>query len=155
MARISKEQKEIRIKALNEAIETLKELSSPIKNMVSFERVTDLANENYSKQLTGNISITSLKVPTSKEFREIKKKIVNFRNEHKNIKEATSVKSKSSISSLSLTVENLMIEVAKFYDGKLLLNEKIEAQKKTIEKIKNERDIYRKQLNELKAKYGH
>ena len=66
MARDSKEQKELKIRALNEAVEVLKEESSPMNNKVTFDKVVYLANELYSEELTRKISPTSIITPPTK-----------------------------------------------------------------------------------------
>ena len=81
MARDPKEIRELKIKALNEAIETLKEESTPISNQVTFDKVIDLANELYADLLPTKISDSSIKRPTSPEFEDIKTAIEDLKKQ--------------------------------------------------------------------------
>jgi hypothetical protein len=145
MARDSKEYREIKIKALTNAIKTLKEESTISNNLVTFQNVVDTANEFCEGRINGKISPTSLKTPTSREFKKIKIEIEEYREEYKKIKEIVPRKSLKEVFILKNQVQNLMIEVAKFYDDKLLFNEKLEAKDRTIEKLRKERiDIYKR-----------
>lgn len=150
MARDSKEQRDIKIKALNEALGTLKEESTATGNLVTFDKVIAYANELYSDKLDRNISPTSIKSPTSKEFKAIKQSIEDYREEHKRIKGAAPKKALSEVTKLKKTIENLMIQIAEFHDDKLLLNETLQAKERTIEKLKKERDILHIEIDKLK-----
>lgn len=151
MARDTQEQKALKILALNEAYEELDEASTPSKNMVTEERVVDRANETYREKLKTKISYTSIKNPSSPEFQEIKNKIDDHREEHKKNKNSLSRGAKKEVASLNKTIENLMVEVAKFYDDKLKLTELIEAKDKTISKLKEERNLYLQELEKIKG----
>ena len=154
MARDSKEIRELKIKALWEAIEMLKEESTISKSLLTPDRVVALANENYSDKFTRNISPNNLKKAIEKTkppFTQMKKNIDSFNNEHKKLKNMAPKKSKSEIVNLKNQVENLMSEVAKFYDDKVLLNEKLEQKARTIVKISKERDDYYQKLSEIKG----
>ena len=150
MARDSKEQRDIKIKALNKAVEILKEETTPSKNMLTIDNLIKIATENYGDKLKTSISPGSLKKPTSKEFKKIKDEIDTFKNEYKKIKSAAPIKSLKEVAKLKLQVENLMTAVARFYDDKLLLNEKLSIKENTISKLKDERDFYLKEIERLK-----
>lgn len=140
MARDSIEQKEIKIKALLESIDILKEESTTTTNKVTFEKVVDLANEMYFDKLIRKISPTSLKNPTSKDFHNIKKIIEDYREDFRKIKKIAPKKSLEEVSKLKMQIENLIIQVAKFQDEKLLLIEQLEIKDRTIENLKKERE---------------
>lgn len=140
MARDSTEQKEIKIKALLESIDILKEESTTTTNKVTFEKVVDLANEMYFDKLIRKISPTSLKNPTSKDFHNIKKIIEDYREDFRKIKKIAPKKSLEEVSKLKMQIENLIIQVAKFQDEKLLLIEQLEIKDRTIENLKKERE---------------
>ncbi len=140
MARDSIEQKEIKIKALFESIDILKEESTTTTNKVTFEKVVDLANEMYFDKLIRKISPTSLKNPTSKDFHNIKKIIEDYREDFRKIKKIAPKKSLEEVSKLKMQIENLIIQVAKFQDEKLLLIEQLEIKDRTIENLKKERE---------------
>lgn len=140
MARDSIEQKEIKIKALLESIDILKEESTTTTNKVTFEKVVDLANEMYFDKLIRKISPTSLKNPTSKDFHNIKKIIEDYREDFRKIKNIAPKKSLKEVSKLKMQIENLIIQVAKFQDEKLLLIEQLEIKDRTIENLKKERE---------------
>ena len=151
MARDSQEQRLLKIKALKEATEELKSISTSTNNAVTYQRVVDLANENYSSKLKRKISMTSLKNPTSQEFYEIKAIIEEFRIEHKNFKNEIELKPKKEITILRQTIENLTQEIVSFYDEKMLFYEQMQLKEKTIGKLKKERDFYLEELNKMKA----
>lgn len=151
MARDTKEQKALKIKALKEAYNELKEDSTPSKNKVTEEGVVDRANESYKGQFIREISYTSIKKPSSKEFQEIKNKIEDYKKEHKRNKSSLSTGAKKEVTYLKKTIENLMIEVAKFYDDKLKLTEQLEVKDNTIAKLREERDLYIKEIAKLKG----
>ena len=140
MARDSIEQKKIKIKALLESIDILKEESTTTTNKVTFEKVVDLANEMYFDKLIRKISPTSLKNPTSKDFHNIKKIIEDYREDFRKIKKIAPKKSLEEVSKLKMQIENLIIQVAKFQDEKLLLIEQLEIKDRTIENLKKERE---------------
>ncbi|MEA1893110.1 MAG: hypothetical protein U9N33_10440 [Campylobacterota bacterium] len=151
MARDKKEIRELKIKALNEAVETLKEESTPISNQVTFAKVTALANESYADKLPTKIEEGSIKRPSSKEFEDIKTVIDNFREECRNIKVAVPKKAVKETTKLKSQIDLLVSHIAQFYDEKLLFTEKLEAKERTIEKLKKE---IKKQQNEIQRLKG-
>ncbi len=155
MARDSQEQKELKIKALKEAIDILKDESSPSNNQVTFDKVVSLANELYSDKLLRNISPTSLKNPTSEDFINIKKTIEDYRVEYKKIKTAAPKKSMQEVSKLKIQVKNLVEQIAKFHDEKLLLTEQLNLKDRAIENLKNERDRLYDEIKILKTSNGN
>lgn len=152
MARDSTEQKEIKIKALLESIDILKEESTTTTNKVTFEKVVDLANEMYFDKLIRKISPTSLKNPTSKDFHNIKKIIEDYREDFRKIKKIAPKKSLEEVSKLKMQIENLIIQVAKFQDEKLLLIEQLEIKDRTIENLKKEREKLYLDMERLRDK---
>ena len=155
LARDSQEQKELKIKALTEAINILKDESSPSNNQVTFDKVVNLANELYSDKLLRNISPTSLKNPTSEDFINIKKTIEDYRIEYKKIKTAAPKKSMQEVSKLKTQVKNLIEQIAKFHDEKLLLSEQLNLKDRTIDNLKNERDRLYNEIKILKTSNGN
>ena len=151
MARDSKEIRKLKIKALNEAIKTLKEESTPISNQVTFDKVISLANELYADQLPTKISDSSIKRPTSPEFENIKIAIEDFREECKNIKVAVPKKAVKETTKLKTQIELLVSQVAQFYDEKLLFTEKMEAKDRTIAKLNKEIKKQQKEIEKLKG----
>lgn len=152
MARDSIEQKKIKIKALLESIDILKEESTTTTNKVTFEKVVDLANEMYFDKLIRKISPTSLKNPTSKDFHNIKKIIEDYREDFRKIKNIVPKKSLEEVSKLKIQIENLIIQVAKFQDEKLLLIEQLEIKDRTIENLKKEREKLYLDMERLRDK---
>ena len=155
MARISKEQKDLKIKALLEAIDVLKEESTPSSNKVTFQNVLDYANEQYISFLENKIGDKSIKSPKTQDFLDIKNKILTFKEEHKKMKTLVSKKSISETARLKNDIEKLVLQIADFYDQKLSLNEELEMKDKTIQKLKLERTRLYKEVDKLKDKYEH
>lgn len=149
MARDNKEIRELKLEALKESIIILKNESSPATNLLTISKVVDLANELYIDRLPTKISPTSLKTPTSPEFKELKNDIDSHRKSYKNNKIAVSVKTLSEVKKLKKQIDNLLIEISKYYDDKLLLNEELERKEKTIKKLKDERDSYYNKIKVL------
>ncbi len=77
MARDSAQQREIKIEALKKAIKDLRGKSTPSKNLVTYQNVVNLANEQNAKKFERPINVASIKVPKSEEFREIKRRLSN------------------------------------------------------------------------------
>ncbi|MGJ0299904.1 hypothetical protein [Aliarcobacter cryaerophilus] len=140
MARDNKYIKEQKIKAIWEAINILKENSNATINLLTFENVANKANELLENKVATKISSTSLKAPKSNEFIEIKTEIENFRKDSKETKKIVTKKSSTEIKKMQQQIHNLMFEVTKYLDDKLLLEEQIKLKDKTIAKIKAERD---------------
>jgi uncharacterized coiled-coil DUF342 family protein len=149
MARDSKEIRRLKLRAIGEAIEILKEESTPTSNHVTIPKVIDTANELYVDKLPTKISPTSLKSPSSIEFRKLKDEIDDFKNEHKKIKIEIPKKSLKEVTKLKKQIDNLVFEIAKYYDDKLILNEELEQKERTIKKLKEERDYYHEKIKEL------
>lgn len=120
MGRISKEQKELKIKALNEAIDVLIEESTPSLNKVTYQNVLDYANEQYISSLESKIGDKSIKNPKTQDFKEIKERIIEFKDEHKKMKTLVSKKTISETEKLKNDIENLVLQIADFYNKNFL-----------------------------------
>ena len=155
MARDSKEQKELKIRALHEAVEVLKEESSPMNNKVTFDKVVYLANELYSEELTRKISPTSIKKPTSEEFEKIKQLIEDYRSEYKKLKTAVPKQSEAENIKLKNQIKNLVQEIVKFHDEKILLIEQLSLKDSAIQNLKNERTRLVDEIKELRSTNGN
>ena len=151
MARDSKEQKAIKIEALWEAIVILKDESTSTINQLTSEKVVSIAHELYGDKLKTKISLTSIKKPSSEEYEAIKDEIDKYRNEHKKIKKVAQKKTILEVTKLKQQVENLVSEIAKFYDYKLQLKERLEAKENTISKLKVHVDNLNKEIDRLRA----
>lgn len=155
MGQISKEQKNLKLKALNEAIDALIEESTPSSNKVTYQNVLNYANEQYVSFLKSKIGDKTIKNPKTQEFKDIKDRITNFKDEHKKMKTLVSKKSISETTKLKKDVESLVFQIADFYDQKLSLNEQLEIKNKTIEKLKLEIGKLYDEINRLKDKYEY
>jgi cobalamin biosynthesis Co2+ chelatase CbiK len=155
MARDSKEQKELKIRALHEAVEVLKEESSPMNNKVTFDNVVYLANELYSEELTRKISPTSIKTPTSEEFEKIKQLIEDYRSEYKKLKTAVPKQSEAENIKLKNQIKNLVQQIVKFHDEKILLVEQLSLKDSAIQNLKNERTRLLDEIKELRISNGN
>lgn len=132
----------LKLKAISEAIKILKEESTLTTNLVTVPKVVAFANELNADKFSTNISLTSLKKPSSSEYQKLKEEIDNYKKEHEKIKKLAPSKSLKEATKLKSQIENLTFEIAKYYDDKLLLNEELEQKDKTIRKLKMERDDY-------------
>ena len=149
MPRDSKDIRDLKLKAIGKAIEILKKESTPSYNHVTVLKVIDLANELYIDKLQTKISPTSLKSPSSTEFKKLKDEISDYKDEHKKIKTVVPRKSLKEVTKLKKQIDNLVYEIAKYYDDKLLLNEELEQKEKSIKKLKEERDCYYEKIKVL------
>lgn len=149
MARDSKEIRDLKLRALNESIKILKDESTPTSNKVTISKVIDIANQLYLNELSTKISPTSLKNPTSFEFKKLKKDIDDYREEYKKIKITVSKKSLDEVTKLKKQIDNLLFEISKYYDDKLLLKEELVQKEKTIKKLKDERNYYYNKIKVL------
>jgi phosphoenolpyruvate synthase/pyruvate phosphate dikinase len=149
----SNDHRALKIKALNEALEILKE-RSVMKNMLTYKNIVDLANELYSDKFESKISQTSIKDPKTDDFKQIYNERKNFIIEFKKSKKNISSKVKNEVSFLNETIENLIHDAVKYYDDKQELIMLLEKKEKTIQKLELEinkliKDIYKlKKRNE-------
>lgn len=150
MPRDSKEIRDLKLKAIREAIEILKEETTPTTNYVIVTKVLDLANELIINKSSTQISPTSLKSPVGSEFKELKKEINKYEEAHEKIKALIPKKSLKEVTKQKKQIDNLLFEIAKYYDDKLLLNEELELKDRTINKLKEERDDYYERIKVLK-----
>jgi len=140
MPRDTKVIRQIKFDALNQAISELKEASTSSKNLLTYSNVVERANEICSERIVSKISPTSIKNPSSPDFKRIKEEIEKFRYEYKKIKKFSNKNSNNEIFKLKNQVKNLIEDVAKFYDEKLLLEEELASKEKTIIKLRQDRD---------------
>lgn len=146
MAKPTKEEFKLKIKALKEAVKALKEKSKGKKNYVTYANVVEHANvSEYAKEFKAPISISSIKQAVSPKFTEIKLEIMNFRKTHTKIVKTTPNKLKVENESLTETVNNLMIQIAKILDREMGKDEKIKNLQASLDKAKEERNYYFKQ----------
>lgn len=144
MANISSIQKELKLKALYEAIEDLKKKSVGKKNYVTPERVHDHANQSkYAKQFDCPIGISTIKQAKEKSpFFQIKLKIDEYKKDHKKIVKSTPNKLKFQIETLTETINNLMIQIVEILDREMKKDEKIKNLQNSLDKVKEERNHY-------------
>lgn len=151
MANISSIQRDLKLKALYEAIEGLKKKSVGKKNYVTFEAVVDHANQSdYAKQFDHPIGISTIKQAKEaldkrkKEspFLQIKREIEKYKKEHNKIVKTTPNKLQTENKILTETVNNLMIQVAKIVDREMKKDEKIKNLQESLDKAKEERNHY-------------
>lgn len=151
MARPTRKQTLLKEKAIEEAFDELKELTTPLINRVINDRIVDLANENYEGQLDSNISYTSLRAPTNEKFKEIKAKAGKFKEEHKKNKNIVPKKAKKEVASLKRQRDDLIEEVVKYEHKFLELSEETEELKKAIKTLKRDNLRLMKKLDGLQA----
>lgn len=144
MANISSTQRELKLKALYEAIEYFKKKSVGNKNYVTFEAVVNHANQSdYSKQFDSPIGISTIKQAKNvSPFFQIKLEIEKYRKEHNKIVKTTPNKLKVENESLTETVNNLMIQVAEILDREMEKDEEIRKLQESLEKAKEGRNYY-------------
>ena len=148
--RDKKETRELKVKALWETIESLKEQTTPLVNMVTVPKIIELVNQQYFEILGTEISDATIKKPRG-EYVAIKKFIDKYKIEHIKIKKAATQGAKSIEIRLKKDVESLMSQVATFYDEKLLLNEKLEAKERSLQKSKKNYQELLEEIDRLRA----
>jgi len=140
MARQSKEQIDLKLKALWEAFEDLKKNSIVTNvNKITFENICNLANSStHSLNFHTKISLASLKQPTTEPFIELNKAICEYKNEHSKIRNTVSSKIKEDTRKLQNTIDNLLIRITELLDNEILLKETIVNKDLTIKRLKEE-----------------
>lgn len=151
MARLSEEDKNLKIKALKQTIKVLKQKSTPTKNLVTFTNVIEVANSSeYSKNFNKNISRASILQPRTKEFEKIRNKIKKCINNNKKSKNLQSNKSTKKIKNLQLQLDEVTIRIVELLDNEILLRKNISNLERENEMLKTQKDNYLNELNSLK-----
>ncbi len=150
MARPTKEEKELKIKALWEAVYILIDKSTPLENKLTVNAVVEIANSSeYAEKFATKIHEQSLKQPSSDEFEDIATKIKEYKDEHRKIKQASSTGSKDEIRRLMERVSALTLEVATLLDEAAINKETMDSEIKSKERIRKEKDKYLQKLRSL------
>ena len=150
MARPTKEEKKLKIKALGEAIDILIDKSTSLENKLTVKAVVAVANSSeYAEKFVTKINEQSLKKPSSEEFEEIADKIKKHKDDHRKIKQATSINLKDENIRLSERVSELTSDVATLLDEAAINKEAIDSEIESKERIRKEKDKYLKKLRSL------
>lgn len=151
MARLTEEDKNAKIKVLKQTIKVLKQKSTPLKNLVTFTNVLEIANTSeYSKDFNKKISRASILQPRSKEFQKIRKKIKKCIKNHTKSKDIQSNKSTKKIKKLQVQLDEVTIRIVELIDNEILFKENIINLERENKILKNQRDNYLDELNSLK-----
>lgn len=150
MARPTKEEKELKIKALWEAVYILINKSTALQNKLTVKAVVEVANSSeYAEKFVTNINEQSLKQPSSDEFREIAEKIQEYKNDHRRIKQASSTNLKDENVRLKERVRELTYDVATLLDEAAKNKEIFDSELESKERIREEKNRYLEKLRRL------
>jgi len=150
MAKLSDEERNIKLEAAWEAFESLKSqsLGNP-KNLAIPEKIAELANENEKVQrFKKKLGVSTIKQPKSEGFIDLKKAIDEFRNIHKSTVKTIPNKSKEQINTLRSQLEDSLEQNVK-------LAEDIETLMKRLTNKEKALDDCRKQLNLISEKWAN
>ena len=141
MARVSKAETESKLKALRYAIDKLKSESTPTSNLLTYDRVCEVANEcELSKEWKTKISVASLKQPSTQDFISLRVELQGFKKEVKQTKTLVADKTKDALKDLQDKVEILTYKLAECIDKELSYIEKIKEKDDEIRILKAQRD---------------
>ena len=140
--RLTEEEKTSKLIDLNQAVEDLKEQSTIEKNLVTFSRVCELANQGWEKKgWNSPISEASLKSKSEKSFcKEVRDKIIAFKEERKELKLASDKKVVGDIKNKQHTIDNLLIRISELLDNEIMLQKRLKEKDQTIRRLKKEID---------------
>ncbi|MFT7879062.1 MAG: hypothetical protein ABXS91_01600 [Sulfurimonas sp.] len=150
MAKLSDQERDIKLEAAKEAFESLKEqsLGNP-KNLATPEKIAELANESEKvQQFKKKLGVSTIKQPKSKGFIDLKKAIDEFRNTHKSTVKTIPNKSKEQISALESQLEDSLVQNVKLADEIETLIKRLANKEKAL-------DDCRKQLNLISEKWAN
>lgn len=150
MARPTKEEKELKIKALWEAVFILIDKSTALENKLTVKAVVEVANSSdYAKKFKTKIHEQSLKQPSSDEFRDIAEKIHDYKDDHRRIKQASSTNLKDENVRLKERVRELTYDVAILLDEAAKNKEILDSEIESKERIREEKNRYLEKLRSL------
>ncbi len=138
--RLSEEEKKSKLIALKKAFGDLKEQSTIKKNLATFSRVRELANEKWEeKGWTSAASEASLKSKSDKSFcKEVRDDILAFKEDRKQLKSAAGQKIVCDIAKQQSTIDTLVIRITELLHNEIKLKEDIVTKEKTIKRLKEE-----------------
>jgi len=143
MARPTKEESILKQKAVEEALEILKEQSHVNKNLVTYDNIVCLANESeYAELFKTPIGVTTVKQPTQDFYREFKKKIKKFKRDIKEAKQALPNKTKDKIKSLEKKMDNMVMQMVDYQEKIHDLQSKLSKKDELLERTERERDEF-------------
>jgi hypothetical protein len=141
MARVSKAETESKLKALRYAIDKLKSESTPTSNLLTYDRVCEVANEcELSKEWKTKISVASLKQPSTQDFISLRVELQGFKKEVKQTKTLVADKTKDALKDLQDKVEILTYKLAECIDKELSYIEQLKEKDDEIRILKAQRD---------------
>lgn len=141
MARVSKVETESKLKALRYAIDKLKSESTPTSNLLTYDRVCEVANEcELSKEWKTKISVASLKQPSTQDFISLRVELQGFKKEVKQTKTLVADKTKDALKDLQDKVEILTYKLAECIDKELSYIEQLKEKDDEIRILKAQRD---------------
>lgn len=141
MARVSKAETESKLKALRYAIDKLKSESTPTSNLLTYDRVCEVANEcELSKEWKTKISVASLKQPSTQDFISLRVELQGFKKEVKQTKTLFADKTKDALKDLQDKVEILTYKLAECIDKELSYIEQLKEKDDEIRILKAQRD---------------
>lgn len=143
MPRITKKEKQLKLKALRVSLILLKRKSE----IINFITVREKANKiGYPKYFSTKISKASIEQSLDSHFVKIRDQIIDIKSEKKKIKKIATTSSKIKINKLEKIIQNLTFNIASLLENEMELKELLELKNKTIEKMRIEINSYRNQI---------
>lgn len=154
MARPTKEEAELKLKALRTAFEVKKKETTFKSFEAEKQDIVDEANNSeIAKHFKTEINVQSLKQPTTEGLKELKKDIEKFKKDFTDSKANAKNTTKKIIEDQEETIKKLTIQVSKCLDELDDQNRKLIREKASKEKIRLQRDEYRRELEAIKNEY--
>ena len=143
MAKLSDEERSIKVEAAWKAFKSLKEQSlGSTKNLATIENIVALTNENEKvQQCKKGLGVSTIKQPKSKEFINLKKAIDKFRSNHKKTIQTIPNKSKEQIKTLKSQLEDSLIHNVKLADEIEVLQKRLSNKEKALEECRKQLDL--------------
>jgi len=150
MARPTKAEKALKIKALKWALEELKKKSTYKNNLLNYQDVVDLANSSeWAESFKAKIHVQSIKNPKTDEYMEIRDSIRDYKKEFNKSKKNIGSANNQIIEGLEEKIGDLTIKIAALLDNEIKLKKEIENEKRAKEKLREEKNRYLKKLEEV------
>jgi Na+/phosphate symporter len=151
LAKLTKEETELKIKAFEEAIYTLKKKSNGKINFLTQRNVLDYVNNcSYSKQFTSKISPATIKQTKNEKFKKFNEEIKKFRKEFNLVNKLGNVKLTKKVDDSQEKVIELTYHLAIYLEENERLLKKIEQRENKINQLEKDINHYLEIITQLK-----
>lgn len=151
MGKLTKEETELKIKVLEEALYELKKKSNGKINFLTQKNLLDYANNSsYSKQFSSKISPGTIKQTKNQKFKKFNEEIQNFKKEFKILKKLRNDKLTKKVDDSEEKVIELSYHLAIYLEENERLLKKIEQRENRINQLEKDINHYLEIIKQLK-----